>query len=271
VTGPPDKARACVDTVVCKDGAGDASGIAEDTMTVCLRPGEQPPDGYATMAGDCNDADPLQYAGAAGVCGDNVDDDCDEMDEACPETLPADQPGMQGDLVWDCQGTPPDFVYAFARMTDGGEYFKNQGCFVFYETSKDAFFVQRANIERLNPCPGERYGCTCPSLNGWSSFDRRLYAFTLQGTPDECAELALIDHAGEEQPVSNACRKYLYQMHRYDIPYSYIASSEAELDRRLELYSTVEIACMADNPHRNLPFASLVTMQIERNPGFKKK
>jgi hypothetical protein len=267
-TGGPDPTNnttGCVDVTVYADSDGDGFGTGEAT-TECL-PGGQPTDGFALRAGDCNDSDPLQFQGSEGVCNDNVDDDCDQADEVCPESRP-DQVTLPD---WDCTGDPPPSVYAWARFDDGGEYFAPGGCFVFFEGGKDVFYSTRVNLERADPCPDELYGCTCPSLGSSPSFDRRLYAFTLAGDVDGCDEIELVDHAGEEQPVSNSCRKYLYQLHRYDIAYSHVATTVDALERRLSAFPSVEIACLRDAPHRSLPFASLLTTTIERNPNFAKQ
>lgn len=262
---PPDEGGMCVDVMVYQDGDGDGYGDGGE-MVACLAPGDDAPDGFARQMGDCQDSDPLSYTGAEGVCNDNVDDDCDGKDEVCP----ASQPNQMSVPDWDCTGQPPANVYAWSRFDDGGGYFKDGGCFVFFEGKKDVFYSQRVNINPASDDCGSN-GCVCPSMGGWPSYDRRLYAFTTSGAPDDCDEIALVDHAGEEQPVSNECRKYLYQLHRYDIPYSHVASSLDTLERRLNSFSTVEIACLEDAPHMNLPFKSLLVMAIERNDGFQKQ
>ncbi len=71
--------------------------------------------------------------------------------------------------------------------------------------------------------------------------------------------------------MSNSCRKYLYQLHDYDIAYSHVATTVDALERRLSAFPSVEIACLRDAPHRTLPFASLLTADIQRNPDFVKK
>ena len=259
----------CLDTTVYPDEDGDGYGVMSDAaMQVCLNPGDSAPSGYQTRAGDCRDDDPLAHDMAEGICNDNVDDDCDGADEDCPTS----QPDQMTVPSWDCTGTPPDNVYAWAKFADGGGYFQDGGCFAFFEGKKDVFYVTR-HIFRENTDPNcdKINGCVCPSLNGWPSYDRRLYAFSLRGDAEACDPISIRDHGGEDQAVSNSCRKYLYQMHFYDIPYSYVSSSIDALEQRLELFAKVELACAEDAPHANLPFKSLLTTTIEYNPGFIKQ
>lgn len=242
------------------DGHGEPGGMQIESNTCDV------PDNYAPNMDDCADDDPWRNPEASEICGDNLDDDCDGSDADCPETAPL---GMN-EPDWDCTGDAPANVYAHAYFPDGDEYFQAGGCFVYFEGSPGQFFVQRKNLERTNQDAGceQINGCTCPSLNGWPAYDRRMYAFNLAGTPEECEQISIRDHAGEEQVVSNHCRKYLYQLHFYDIPYSFVTDDVSELDRRLTLFPTVEIACAEDAPHANLPFESLRSAAVVRNPGF---
>jgi alpha-tubulin suppressor-like RCC1 family protein len=41
-------------------------------------------DGFTENQGDCDDNDNLIYPGAQEICGDNIDQDCDESDKICP-------------------------------------------------------------------------------------------------------------------------------------------------------------------------------------------
>lgn len=264
----------CVDTTVYADADGD--GRAEEgaaTSTVCLSPGQDPEAGFARGLGDCDDADPLQYEGAQGVCNDYVDDDCDGMDEACPTSIP----NQMNIPEWDCTGDPPANVYAWARFDDGKGYFKPGGCFVFFEGSKSVFYVQRVGIERPAPCMNANQGCTCPSDQGRPAYDRRMYAFTRDPGVTDCPNIPLSDAQPngmriEDQPVSNACRKYLLQMHEGReeniIQLSHVASSLDALEERLERYSVVEISCLEDQPHTWLPHTDLITMDLSYNEGY---
>lgn len=254
----------CMDTRLFPDADGDGFGVEAGAENQCVEPEEATP-GFARAAGDCREADPWANPDSSEICGDWVDDDCDGVDVACPESQPAVQVPD-----WDCQGPAPANVYGWARFADGEGYFVDGGCFVFFEGMPGEFYVQR-RLDRANQDAAcdLRNGCVCPSLGGWPSYDRRLYAFTLAGDdPDACEQIGIIDHGGERQPVSNDCRKYLYQMHFYDIPYSLVAPTRAEFERRIALFPTVEVACAADLPHRNLPYQSLLTAPIELNPAY---
>jgi hypothetical protein len=255
--------QTCVDTTLYADVDSDGYGDAEASQVQCLEP-DQAVEGLVSRAGDCGPQDAWRNPDGYEVCGDNVDDDCDGVDMDCPASQPSVSPPG-----WDCQGEAPGNVYAWARFEDGNGYFADNGCFVFFEGQPGEFYVEH-NMQRSNPdCANSPNGCTCPSLNGWSSYDRRLYAFTLQGDTESCPDVSLRDHAGEDQVVSNACRKYLYQMHYYDIPYSFVAGSQAAMDARIDAFPTVEVACAEDAPHANLPYATLLTGQIVRNPNYQ--
>lgn len=258
----------CVDLTVFADR--DMDGYGESTMTTdaCLVPGQELP-GYSRRAGDCNPEDPWSNPGATEICNDHFDDNCDNNSS---ETCPTTQTAGVNVPNWDCSGTPPNNVYAWAVFTDGQGYYQNGGCFVFFEGLRDEFYVkhnlarvsQAASCEQIN-------GCVCPSLNNWPSYDRRLYAFTLAGNdPAACEEIVIQDNGNMAQAVSNGCRKYLYQLHYYDIPYSYLAGSLAEIQRRIQLFPTLEVSCVRDAPHANLPYQNLLSTSIQLNPGFVK-
>lgn len=260
----------CVDTQVFRDLDEDGFGDDDDDRLVCLDEGEDSP-GFVRDGGDCGPEDPLRYPGAEGICGDRVDDDCEGGDEACPESRDA-----LADPDWDCSGDPPSSVYAYARFDDGGGYFQDAGCFYFFEGVPGEFYVKR-NLRRANNSPSctQFSGCTCPSLNGWPSYDKRMYAFTLQGEVDACPDIWLQDHAREDAllMVSNACRKYLLQLHlpspQVPAEIGFITGNIDNLRQRLELYPRVEVACVQDRPHRNLPYQSLLVGDIVLNENFQ--
>ncbi|MBI2376988.1 MAG: putative metal-binding motif-containing protein [Deltaproteobacteria bacterium] len=270
-SAPTDAGAAmCVNLSLFVDTDGDGFGASAQSMPACLLPGEMV-SGYSREAGDCAPTDPWIHPGAPEICGDFVDDDCTGAltGAACPTT--------QAAVVaptWDCRnGAPPNNVYAYALFTDGAGFFRANGCFVFFEGLPDELYVTRVNISPVSTdssCSTIN-GCVCPSLGGWPSYDRRMYAFTLAGAPDDCPEIEIYDDGRTNQPVSNACRKYLLQMHFYDLQSAYVAGSVSALESRLTLFPTVEIACAHDQPHANLPYRTLVTAPVTRNPGFVKQ
>ncbi|MCB9525330.1 MAG: hypothetical protein H6702_18420 [Myxococcales bacterium] len=253
----------CEDVTLYPDSDGDGFGVDAGTQQQCLLPDEAV-EGFARASGDCRAGDAWAHPQSSEICGDWVDDDCDGDDVACPESVPAIRVPD-----WDCTGEPPAGVAAYARFPDGAGYFQDGGCFFFFEGLPGEFYVKRVLARASNdPSCAQINGCTCPSLNGWPSYDRRMYAFTRAGAAEACPPIEIIDHGGERQPVSNDCRKYLYQMHFYDIPYSFVAGSRAEFERRLALFPTVEVACAADRPHANLPYQSLLNAPVVQNPNW---
>lgn len=70
------------------DGFGEGDGAA-----LCALP-----EGWVTQAGDCDDGSPGVYPGAAMVCGDDVDQDCDGLSD-CGRWLEGDV-GGEGAVRW---------------------------------------------------------------------------------------------------------------------------------------------------------------------------
>ncbi len=271
----------CVDTELYTDtdGDGDAEpGATAETM--CVVPGEATP-GFGATMGDCAPADPWLASTREEICGDHYDDNCDASDdgEACPTTMAADIDVPD----WDCvSGEAPANVYAHAHFPSGDGFFVDGACAIFFEGTEDLFYVKWQN---LSPAEGKTdcdtyNGCVCPSS---PSYDRRLYALTSTGEAD-CATLAITDHAGNDQPVSNECRKYLYALHGsgelpffapdgqppFDLPFSHVATSLETLQARLELFPMVEVACIETLPHANLTYETLMEQAVVRNDGFQK-
>ncbi len=259
----------CTETTLYPDDDGDGFGGDGPTTQRCLTAGESVA-GYSRSGGDCDDTEAWINPGVDEVCGDFQDENCALVDDTCPTTRTADL----DEPTWACDGAPPSNVLAWARYPDGGGYFRDGGCFMIFEGLPGEFYVKR-RLERASADPGcdTTNGCVCPSLNGWPSYDRRLYAFLLASAPETCEEISILDHGGESQPVSNACRKYFYQMHYpgQDLPLSFFAAGESTARRRLSDFPTIEVACAEDAPHANLPFQSLLTAPVEINPGFTAK
>ena len=259
-------AMMCEDITLYPDADGDRYGVEGETQDACLLPDEVQ-EGWARETGDCAPEDTSRNPGADEICGDRVDDDCDGDDMACPTSEVANLNRAD----WDClNGDAPSQVYAWAVFAQDNAYFQPGGCFIFFEGSPGEFYVERKNLVRANDSADCETinGCTCPSLNGWPSYDRRLYAWT-KGEAEPCETVTIVDHGGEDQPVSSSCRKYLYQLHFYDMEVSYLTGSVEALERRIEQFPSVEVGCAEDAPHANLPFQPLMETRIERNLGFQ--
>ena len=258
---PPDATMSCVETPLYTDADGDGQGGGESTGSECLTADESPSDAsLVRQGGDCNDQDPLQYTGSSGICGDRVDDDCDEEDEKCPESQPAST------LLpsWDCaDDSPPDNVYAWARFEQGNTHI-NPGCFVFFAAQKDLFYVQRVGLDDTDSCQSAQ-GCIC-RYDGGNGYDQRLYAFTRDADASSCPDISLGDG---DDVVSNGCRKYLYHMYNDSRGYSFAATGKEALEERLDAFSTVEVACVEDVTFPgSFPFQQLLTTTISFNQSF---
>jgi len=243
----------CMDVPLYTDADADGFGADDAPTMACLLPDEAAPGGLSRDGGDCGPTDPWRNPDAEEICGDWLDDDCDDADAPCPTTSAA--------LViptWSCgAGAPPSNVYAWARLPDNNGHYANGSCLVFFAAPSGAFFV----APKL----------TATTTRHCTSFDERLYAFTLAGPTAACAPITIeADFSGRPelamQPVSNDCRKFLHALVRGgDV--SYVASTEASMERRIDLFGTLEVACSG---YRGWPYGwqSLMTAPIERNPGF---
>jgi Putative metal-binding motif/Secretion system C-terminal sorting domain/Ig-like domain CHU_C associated len=68
------------------DADGDGYGVSTSVQGCTM------PAGYATVAGDCNDANEEAYPGESESC-DGVDNNCNgNIDEGCPSTTPGEEP-----------------------------------------------------------------------------------------------------------------------------------------------------------------------------------
>ena len=101
--GRDDDCDATVDDGVAtsfyRDADGDGYGLVGMTMASCA-----PPDGYATIAGDCNDADMSIRPGIAEICDGTIDHNCNGVPDPvdCMCTNGATQPCSGGTDVGPC-------------------------------------------------------------------------------------------------------------------------------------------------------------------------
>jgi len=96
----------------CDDADACTSDRCDEAMGGCVHdPLDADGDGHspASCAGDdCDDADPTRHAGAAEVCGDGIDQNCDgNADDGCCTAGPCVTPcGTAGTLECRADGTP---------------------------------------------------------------------------------------------------------------------------------------------------------------------
>ncbi|GBC60314.1 hypothetical protein DENIS_1265 [Desulfonema ishimotonii] len=93
-------------------------------------------DGYAVSQGDCDDTDPDIYPGAAEICGDDIDQNCDGDAPSCgtpdPDPTPEPDPPVSTDddgdgyavSQGDCDDTDPD-IYPGAAEICGDDIDQN--------------------------------------------------------------------------------------------------------------------------------------------------
>ncbi len=251
----------CVDVEVYADDDGDRWGVEDQSRIACLE-GDEELEGFSRSAGDCQPDDPLRSPGSEDICADWVDDDCDGVDRVCPESQPA-----AGELPdWDCiVGSPPIMALAWAFFEEGSPEFEPGMCFVFFEAYPGEYFVQPMNVRPRNP------EHICPPHPDGTSTNPSLYAHTVIGPPEGCPLMDLrINYDIEilEQPMSNHCRKYVFQLESLG-PFTFVSSDLEELRRRLGIARTFELSCNRLTEQEDLPGHHLVSVPIQVNEFFE--
>ena len=95
-----------------RDIDGDGYGDVTTELTIC----GEPPAGWVWNADDCDDVNAAAYPGATEICDDGIDQDCDTVDEPCPDPLDSDDtsqnfPGEE-DGGAGCVGSGTGSMYA---------------------------------------------------------------------------------------------------------------------------------------------------------------
>jgi len=101
-------------TEVADEVDNDCDGLVDEGTVLYDNDG----DGESQAEGDCDDSDPAIHSGAAEICGDDVDQNCDGVDLACEE----DTPDGDDDTVGD-----DDDTYVGDDDTAGGDDDTNAG------------------------------------------------------------------------------------------------------------------------------------------------
>lgn len=189
-------------------------------------------------------------AGAEGLifCDDRVDDDDDGDDEPCPATQPADAP-----VAYDCAGAPPPSVLAHVDLPSNDQV--ASGCVYIYQGGTGAFYAA-VDIEN-GPEPTGPMG----QSTGLCSYDRsaRRHVFMTTSPLADCPDLTYVyPDMVENQLLSNGCRRMVrnigYSDADFDPDIQFLAGDEADQRNRIDVFDTVEVACLGINNTLGAPY-----------------
>ena len=102
----------CAEQTVYRDEDGDTHGLDDDTGYGC----PENFDGYATRGGDCDDSDATRNPSAAEVCGNDVDEDCNDEAPGC--AWEGDIPRSAAGLTLDGTATADAELQTVASVGD---------------------------------------------------------------------------------------------------------------------------------------------------------
>lgn len=260
-----------------------SAGMAACTGTNATgEPEDQPDAGEPEVFDDCSDNDPLTRADWVGFCEDRVDDDCtinvnddpcndgvnahnlcQTADEPCPTTQPGSAPPN-----WDCTGTPPENVIAFALFEQSNNQVLRFCTFVYESTEFAGEHYIAVDVDDGNEPNGPNGLCAADY-----SARRHIFYSDLEddaGNDTGCDGVKYI-HAypqenptGESYPVddqklSNTCRKAIRNIVRnpqanFEPDIQYFAASRSEALGKLAILDTAEVACVGIDNLDNEPY-----------------
>lgn len=248
--------------------------------------------------GDCGDADPLTNDGWVGFCGDRVDDNCavDQPNDTCPtstashnycntgdEPCPTTQPGSAAP-TWDCTGTPPAGVIAYARYDDAANLNVTAFCAFVYESSAvpgehyvAVSVTNGANVRAAKP------GDPTRDCSADTSARRHLYFSNLDegACPDvkyihayahpSPGQVTSADYPSgyptDEQKLSNGCRKMIrnitYNDPAFEPDLQYFAASRQEALAKLSLLETAEVNCIGIDNLNHEPYRATEQFYVQ--------
>jgi hypothetical protein len=111
-------------------------------------------DGYTENQGDCNDDDPSIHPGAAEICGDGIDQDCNGSEIVCPENIDDDNDGYtenQGDCNDDDPSIHPGAAEICGDGIDQDCDGNDQICAEDIDNDNDGFTENQGDCNDANP------------------------------------------------------------------------------------------------------------------------
>lgn len=79
-------------TEICADGIDQDCSGSDELCQIDPKDVDDDNDGFTENGGDCNDSEISIFPGSAEVCGDGIDQDCNDSDELCPAVEPEVRP-----------------------------------------------------------------------------------------------------------------------------------------------------------------------------------
>lgn len=230
----------------------------------------------------CQDDDPLTQSDWVGFCGDRVDDNCQvdapstpcpdgpsshnycqTADEPCPSTQPASAAPS-----WDCSGTPPANVIAYAAYDDSNNPNVTSFCAFVYESSAIAgehyVAVDVTNGSNVRAAQPETPNRDCQA----DTFARRHFYLSDLDSGD-CPDVKYIHaypnpstgyqgYPVDDQKLSNRCRKMIrnigYNDPAFNPDIQYFAASRAEAEAKLAILDRAEVNCIGIDNLQNQPY-----------------
>lgn len=185
-------------------------------------------------------------------CEDRADDDCDDVDEACPATQPADAAPAFGCGVAE---DPPDNVLFWATPGDPTNEQVASSCVFVYQGASGAFYAAVSVVDGPDPTgpPGADRGLCA------YDYSARKHLFFTQPRVEDCEEVAyLYPDDVANQVLSTSCRKMVRNLARDDgdfDPDIQFLPGDLDVQRaRIALFSEAEIACLRINNNLGNPY-----------------
>lgn len=240
---------------------------------------------------DCQDDDALTRADWVGFCGDRVDDNCriDAPNDACPsgpsahnycrtgdEPCPSTQPASAAPS-WNCTGTPPANVIAYAQYSDSSNVNVTAFCAFVYEST--AFpgehyvavnVTNGSNVRAAQPntpnrdCQADTFARRHFYLSNLDEGDcpdvKYIHAYANPST-------GYLGYPVDDQQLSNGCRKMIRNIGYNDPAFApdiqYFAASREEALGKLAILERAEVNCIGIDNLQNQPYRTTEQFYVQ--------